>query len=51
MIPTYEIQLIGTVEKYIIVANIVVIPEIISKYETFFATDTDCSRSMINKEN
>ncbi len=51
MIPTYESQLIGTVEKYIIVANNIEIPAIISKYATFFATDTACSRSMIYKEN
>ena len=51
MIPTYEIQLIGTVEKYTIVADIIAIPEIISKYETFFATDTACSRSMTYQEN
>ena len=49
--PTQESQPPETVTKYIIVANNIVIPAIISKYATNFATNTTCSRSIIYKEN
>jgi hypothetical protein len=51
MTPTYESQPPETVKKYIIAANNIMIPVIISKYATNFATNTTCSRSMIYKEN
>ena len=51
MMPKYESQLIGAVKKYIIVADSIPIPEIISKYATNFATEIAFSRSMIYKEN
>ena len=41
----------GPVIKYIIAANSIMIPAIISKYATNFATTTACSRSTIYKEN
>ena len=39
IIPMYESQLIGAVKKYIIVADNITIPPIISKYDTNFAID------------
>ena len=47
IIPMYESQLIGAVKKYIIVADNITIPPIISKYDTNFAIDITWSRSMI----
>ena len=51
MTHTTTIKFTGPVAKYIIAANNIVIPAIISKYATNFATDTTCSRSKIYKEN
>ena len=39
IIPMYESQLIGAVKKYIIVADNIEIPPIISKYDANFAID------------
>ena len=39
IIPMYESQLIGAVKKYIIVADNITIPPIISKYDANFAID------------
>ena len=48
IIPTYEIQLIGAVKKYKIVADNMAIPAMISKHATNFATDIAFSRSIVN---
>ena len=46
IIPTYEIQLIGAVKKYKIVADNMAIPAMISKHATNFVTDIVFSRSI-----